>query len=305
MFIAEELDRYFYWQEERESIRKKKENDLPPPWTNDPILQEFKFCQVYREEDRTTRWLRKHIREPLRDDPRVFMAVIIFRWFNLIETGRTLIENDLLFNWDRKKAIELIKKQPKWITGSYIIKTPNRMDKVTGVAECVSHMWNDKDYLVTKLENKKTLNESSLEFCWKTLRDYPYMGPFMAYEVVTDLRHTYLLDEANDIMTWANAGPGAMRGLNRLTGRPLEYCLRSHDWNSEMQELLKIAFERNSWVTKRNSVNYELREIEGGLCEFDKYSRILKNEGRTRSIYKQNDLPIVEDVVAGKSKYEL
>ena len=190
MFIAEELDRYFYWQEERESIRKKKENDLPPPWTNDPILQEFKFCQVYREEDRTTRWLRKHIREPLRDDPRVFMAVIIFRWFNLIETGRTLVENDLLFNWDRKKAIELIRKQPKWITGSYIIKTPNRMDKVTGVAECISHMWNDRDYLVTKLENEKALDNSSLEFCWETLRDYPYMGPFMAYEVVTDLRHT-------------------------------------------------------------------------------------------------------------------
>ena len=50
MFIAEELDRYFYWQEERESIRRKKENGLPAPWTDDPILQEFKFCQVYREE---------------------------------------------------------------------------------------------------------------------------------------------------------------------------------------------------------------------------------------------------------------
>ena len=131
------------------------------------------------------------------------------------------------------------------------------------------------------------------------------MGPFMAYEVVTDLRHTYLLEDSKDVLTWGNAGPGAMRGLNRLTGRPLEYCLRSHDWNSEMKELLKIEFERNNWITKRNSVNYELREIEGGLFEFDKYSRILKNEGRTRSIYKQNDLPIVEDVVAGKSKYEL
>ena len=76
---------------------------------------------MYREEDRTARWLKKHIREPLRDDPRVFMAVIIFRWFNLIETGRTLIENDLLFNGIGKKAIELIKQQPKWITGSYII----------------------------------------------------------------------------------------------------------------------------------------------------------------------------------------
>ena len=53
----------------------------------------------------------------------------------------------------------------------------------------------------------------------------------------------------------------------------------------------------------RNDKLYELREIEGGLCEFDKYSRILKGEGRTRSIYKQNDLPIVEDLIEGESKY--
>ena len=29
----------------------------------------------------------------------------------------------------------------------------------------MSLIGDDKDYLVTKLENKKTLNESSLEFC--------------------------------------------------------------------------------------------------------------------------------------------
>ena len=95
MFIAEELDRYFYWQEERESIRKKKENDLQPPWTNDPILQEFKFCQVYREEDRTTRWLRKHIREPLRDDPRVFMAVMIYCLIGIERKLLNLLDNNL------------------------------------------------------------------------------------------------------------------------------------------------------------------------------------------------------------------
>ena len=47
-FLAEELDRFCYWQTERESIRvKKEEYKSPPPWTDDPILQEFKFCQVY------------------------------------------------------------------------------------------------------------------------------------------------------------------------------------------------------------------------------------------------------------------
>jgi hypothetical protein len=244
VFIREELDRYLYWQVERENIRIQKEvSKLPPPWTDDSILQQYKFCQVFREEDRTT-------------------------------------------------------KQDKWVTGAYIVKSPNGMDKVTGVAECISHMWERKNYLIDKLEEAIEQDKCSLEYCWKLLRDYPYMGPFMAYEVVTDLRFTYLLSAANDKLTWANAGPGAMRGLNRLTGRPLDFCQRSHDWCSEMVALYDIALERLPvHITFRNDLPYELREIEGGLCEFDKYSRIYKGEGRTRSIYKYDEeLPLVEEI---------
>jgi len=226
------------------------------------------------------------------------MATVIFRWFNLIETGRTLKEHDLLLNWDRKKAIEEITKQPKWVTGAYIVKTPNGMDKVTGVAECVSHMWKDRNYLMDVLLEDVAKGKASLEKTWHMLRDYPYMGPFMAYEVVTDLRHTCLLDKANDIMTWANAGPGAMRGLNRLTGRDLDFARRSHDWNKEMCDLYEAVITRIEYgrASIRGPHEYEMREIEGGLCEFDKYSRIVKKEGRTRSIYKHNDLPLIEDL---------
>jgi len=306
-FYEEELDRYFYWLHEREKIRIQKEEACEkPPWTDDPILQEFKFCQVFREDDRTTRWFRTHIREPLRDKPSVLMATVIFRWFNFIETGRTLIEHDLLLNWDRKKAIEEITKQPKWVTGAYIVKTPNGMDKVTGVAECISHMWKDRDWLVAKLEFFRDTEQSSLVYTWNLLKNYPYMGPFMAYEVVTDLRHTYLLENADDIMTWANAGTGAMRGLNRLTGRDLDFSQRSHDWNGEMQELLYLANARldREWTFPWEGGGFEMREIEGGLCEFDKYSRIYKKEGRTRSIFRHNkELPLVEDLIEGESRY--
>ena len=304
-FIPAELDRYCYWQTERESIRYKKEAQLlPSPWTDDPILQEFKFCQVFREDDRTTRWFRTHIREPMRNDEEVLMATIIFRWFNLIETGRTLINYDLLKRWNRKKAISIITKQPKWITGAYIIKTPNGMDKVTGVAECISHIWKAKESILSRLHESLAKDEASLEEAWVILRDYPYMGPFMAYEVVTDLRHTYLLENAKDIMTWANAGPGAMRGLNRLTGRPLDYCRKSHPWCEEMQDLFEQVKKRlPPSIIFRNGFNYEMREIEGGLCEFDKYSRIHKKEGRTRSVYKHNNLPMIEDLEKGESKY--
>ena len=290
--LRERLDTYFYWIHERETIRLNKEvEQKPPPWTDDPILQKFKFCQVFREDDRTTRWFRTHIRDPYRDDPEVLMATVIFRWFNYIETGRTLVKNKLHLEWDRKKAIEEITKQNKWVTGAYIVKTPNRMDKVTGVAECISHMWGDREKLVEKI-----LATNSLEESWNILRDYPYMGPFMAYEVITDLRHTYLLRDAEDILTWANAGPGAMRGLNRLAGRELGFCKRSHPWNEEMRNLWEISREK----LNPNLIDldkFEMREIEGGLCEFDKYSRILNEEGRTRSVYKYNeDLPLVEEI---------
>ena len=290
--LRDRLDLYFYWIHERETIRIAKEVERrPQPWTDDPILQKFKFCQVFREDDRTTRWFKHHIRNVWRDDPEVLMATVIFRWFNFIETGRTLLKHNLHVEWDRKKAIEEITKQDQWITGAYIIKTPNRMDKVTGVAECVSHMWGDREKLVDEI-----LESKSLEKAWKILRDYPYMGPFMAYQVVTDLRHTYLLRDATDILTWANAGPGAMRGLNRLAGRDLDFCRRTHPWNDEMRNLWEISRERLN-PNLIDLSKFEMREIEGGLCEFDKYSRIFNEEGRTRSIYKYDeDLPLIEDI---------
>ena len=297
-FINEEVDRYLYWIEERESIRRKKEDaDADPPWTEDEIFKTFKFCQVYREDDRTTRWFAAHIRRPLSTEPEVIMATIIFRFFNLIETGRTLLEHNLHLDWDREKAIEEVGKQPKWVTGAYIVKTPNRMNKVTGVAECVTHIWVERERLVSSLEKMTTLQEA-----WEFLLQYPYIGPFVAYEIVTDLRHTYVLDEATDICSWANAGPGAMRGLNRLTGRPLGFCKRSHDWNKEMQELYVICQEE---LRIKYRMPFEMREVEGGLCEFDKYSRILKGEGRTRSVYdySKRDRPIIEDLHKGESKW--
>ena len=59
----------------------------------------------------------------------------------------------------------------------------------------------------------------TLEAAFDLLQDRPGIGPFVAYEVVSDLRWTRYLRDAPDIMTWASAGPGAVRGLNRVWGR--------------------------------------------------------------------------------------
>jgi hypothetical protein len=269
----ESVERFFYWINERIRIQVHKDQGDAWPWTDDPILQEYKFTNAFRERDRTTVWFRKRIRDPLRMQPEVYMATVIFRWFNLIETGQTLLKHNLHIDWDPEKAYDVIIPQDKWITGAYMIKSPTNKNKVRGICETITNVWNDRERFLDKCP------WDSLQKMNTWLEGYPFLGPFLAYELTTDLRHTFVGFRASDILTWANAGPGAMRGLNRIHGRDLDYTSKKHDWCSEMRELLTL-----SWM--KHSLDFELREIEHSLCEFDKYERVRLKQGAPRSKYQ-------------------
>ena len=47
-------DLYWYFAAERQSIFEKKKQGLMAPWTKDKILQEYKFCNSYRVNDRVS-----------------------------------------------------------------------------------------------------------------------------------------------------------------------------------------------------------------------------------------------------------
>jgi hypothetical protein len=51
---------FFSMMQERETIRRKKDAGEPYPWTENPIFLAFKFTNVKREHDATTRWMREH-----------------------------------------------------------------------------------------------------------------------------------------------------------------------------------------------------------------------------------------------------
>ena len=272
------IERYFDFINERHLIYLRKIRKEPFPWTEDPILQRYKFTNVFRENDATTVWFRENIRDPLRDETEVALATIIFRWFNLIETGKVLVEHNLHREWDSDKCYSALVNQPQWVTGAYIIKTPNGMDKLQGVCWSIDQIVHDKERFINEL----FASTSSLEEQWELLLPYPYMGPFMAYEVVTDWRHTWLGDEAKDITTWANPGPGAKRGLNRIFGRDLNKQIKNHLFIEEMKDLLEMS----SNFVHGQVPTLEMREIEHCLCEFDKYERVRNGQGKPRSIYK-------------------
>ena len=62
------VEGYFNFLNERHLIYLRKSRGEEYPWTPDPILQKYKFTNVFRENDRTTVWFRENVREGMRDE---------------------------------------------------------------------------------------------------------------------------------------------------------------------------------------------------------------------------------------------
>lgn len=341
---------FFAYARERQAILIRRRGGLPrSAWTKDPILSTYRFCNVFREDDVTTQWLAQHVRANVSEE-KILLATVLFRWFNRITTGEAIFSQlgpDRLSAWDSlagygveaipglKDAILAHCGKGPYVTGSYIIKTPDGMNKLSGVLWCLEkfmtesqpielgykmdqsevnrlivhknetiRVWDHLDYRLRVTDRPEQL---SLELVWNWLRKFPYLGDFMAYEIVTDLSQTTLRD-APDIRTWANPGPGATRGLGRLLHGSKDHFRPSQKaiLNGHMQELLALSRDNKFWPTQVHDSMavgdyadgwgpteffgswpfWDMRTVEHTLCEYDKYTRVLTGEGRPRGTYR-------------------
>ena len=301
----------------RHDIYLDRKAGKPGPWTADPVLRDGRFCNIFRELDTVTIWIDDHIRKPYADHPHLWFMLAIARYINWPDTLRYLMYEAEPGTWPDEEGFEPAKLTKaledyaaagnKVYTGAYMIRAESDPSKEwyswtkhRYIAEIVlGRLWEDREEWARDLEPAKSglpkvPRVPTLESVWTKFQQPRYIGwgPFMAYEVVTDLRHTRYLRNATDIYTWANAGPGAIRGLNRLYGRNLEAKPRPEQTNAEMLQLmseLNVYDEPgfNATFGEPCDVNprFEMRDIEHSLCEFDKIERVRKGEGKMRSKY--------------------
>lgn len=87
-----------------------------------------------------------------------------------------------------------------------------------------------------------------------------------------------------DVLTWANMGPGAARGLARLGLLPTLRFTAQGEGLQHMSNLHTLTMNGGvpAGVLAAIPWPFELREIEHSLCEFDKYQRVLRGEGQAR-----------------------
>lgn len=268
---------FFSFARERHSIYLKRAAGEPPPWTSDNVLQSYRFTNVSRELDKTTTWFRVRVRDPLRNDPRVLFATVAFRWFNRINTGEILAgrrqgwdankraEENLFEAWDTAEARRRLSIVKPVVTGAYIIKTPDGMNKLEGVLWCIDNF---------RKHPARQIIFTSLQATWLALRTFPYLGDFMAAEVVEDLKHTYLLEHAPDQDTWTNPGPGCARGLSYLVGQPSSHFDRGKERDRNtmiqlMREMLSLSRDPANWPAEW--FHWDLHTVEFVACEFAKW----------------------------------
>ncbi len=275
---VEAQERFFWFIEERHKIYLRRAFGKPWPWTKDKILQDYRFCNVFRENDKVTIWIRENWRTPYASHRNLWLAMAIARQINW---PPTLKEIGFPAPWDPDHVVRVLNRRKeaglKRYTGAYMLT--GSLGDCRDKAELTAYLILDPLYR----DPPPIWKTNTLEDAFKLFQGRPGFGPFLSYEVVTDLRHTRYLQNAPDILTWANAGPGALRGLSRIFGREFKRRERSRNLPAalvgralnEMRYLLSLAPQ---YLGKRIPP-LEMRDIEHCLCEFDKYERMRLGQG--------------------------
>ena len=279
MLSREQIERFYAFMRERESIRLKKEAGEPWPWTKDKVLQTYSFTNVKRYHDKTSRLLIAEFYKPNFNAPReqLLLNCAIARYFGTIEFMRSL-QWQTTFRPTYIKAMAT--RVPKVFTGAYIITSGGisgpKEDYV--VDHVLAPLWKSRHMLCRPWENWKPFIE--------TLQTLPGFGGsgFMAKEVTLDTRYTSFWPKGTpkDVNTWTPIGPGSMRGANRVRGKTDKSKAEPYD----TLEICKSLFAARHIHWPKDYVKLELHDIQFQLCEYDKWQRVKLDQGKPRRKYE-------------------
>jgi alpha-glutamyl/putrescinyl thymine pyrophosphorylase clade 1 len=257
---------------ERELIRQKRELGMPQPWTDNRVMQTTRLCNVFRDDDKTTVWLREHITERWRqrpggsDSPALLTSIVAFRWFNLIETGEAILPYlDGTVPWSRREVQDILAERRRAgepiFTGAFIVNSEPGKGKLESILECIERV---------RLEWRHYIgvNLGSMESAFRRLRTFPRLGEFMAYQAVRDLVHTDIVS-TEDVNSWMRAGPGCARGLGWVLCEDMDRWSPSSERDqAEMillgQRILECA-RQQEWDHE-----FTLQDVETWACEYAK-----------------------------------
>ncbi len=262
-----------YWINEREYIRRHKEEyKASKPWSQDKVMQETYFCNIHREDDRVTRWIRERWSHGTRDRYNVEANMCFARLVNRTESLKNLLWPWTQWNPNVFRYVALEHKErgiPFW-GNAYVVTTHGQPMSKVEYASSVLERCFDMPPIVGL--------PPTLEAYHKALQGLEGFGSFMAGQVVADLKNTpgHPLRDAEDWWTWSAHGPGSLRGLSWYFNEKIT--------PSTYQAAIKEA----KMEVREHVPNMCYQDFQNCLCEYDKYMRVSTGTGRSKRKYNGN-----------------
>ncbi len=274
---AEAYNLYWTFAAKRHAIFEQRVAGKPGPWTDDEILREYKFCNVFRAVDRISQYLIADVAynaTPDSIEDRLFQ-IVAFRLFSKAETWEH-VQNHLghapkvrnLGDGSFLKAIASAREAGGPIyTAAFILCASNAFDRPT---KHENHVELLRYMFVRERLGSRILEAKSLGDLFGLLKGFPLIGNFMAYQLAIDLNYSAHVTHSEDEFTCP--GPGALRGMKKAFVHLGDY---SHEdvirWMVDRQEdeFRRLGLSFNGLRGRR----LHLIDCQGLFCELDKYCR--------------------------------
>jgi hypothetical protein len=295
--VSEVYDTYWRFAQKRQEVFFNKLHRARYPWTDDIIIQKFKFTNVYRASDRVSQYLIKNIiYSGPKDIVNVVFRILLFKIFNKIETWELLEKNfgeityqDYNYKQFNKILTEAINSNKRIYSAAYIMP-PVRLDsslkkKHSNHLKILELMMEDKIY-------EKVANTKIFKDVYDILIGYPLIGQFLAYQFSIDINYSEVINfSENDFVI---PGPGALNGIKK--------CFISTGGLST-NDIIKFMKDRQFYEFERLGLDFRtlwgrpltLIDCQNLFCEVDKYSRIAHpdikgkdNRKKIKQMYKPN-----------------
>lgn len=277
-----------WWINERERIRLKKENRFPPPWTYDPWLRDGYFCNVDREDDRVTRWLRDNWTMDDLTLAEYEASVTVARLFNnenFLSAIGPMEPGQAPEDYAERIMAEVRERKAdgrKSWSGAYMVRSNHETVKERYCANIFLKTYAAVDEERLTFETDMTLAEK-----YRRLVGYYGFGPFFAGQVIADLKNTdyHYLSYADDWWTWSCPGPGSLRGIAKFFGEKPQTSMGQDKWQTKLSTLLLMIYDQIGTASAKHKIQNS-QNLQNCLCEYDKYTRVKYGEGRNKRKYR-------------------
>ena len=244
--------------------------------------------------------IRHVIYEGAQSVPEVFFRTILFKLFNKIETWELLKSKLGEISWEGYSFDQVdtvlagaLASKTRIYSAAYIMPPGNsafgyrqKHRNHLKLLECM--MEDEAPYRVAVAP---TMREA-----FETLRSYPTIGDFLAYQFVTDLNYSEICDFSE--MEFVVPGPGARDGIHK--------CFSDLGGLSE-SDIIRLVTDRQEYEFERLGLEFrslwgrrlQLIDCQNLFCEVSKYARVMhpdvtgvNDRSRIKQIYRASGEPL-------------